>query len=617
MRMWRHNGGMGGIPGLWPLLMILLLAVMLPTVCLLWFMTEAARNERMAVRQKLTELYTAQVGDLPTALAGYWKDKAIALSHFRDRPPPCRFEELVTNGIAESVIILDDSGKLVYPDIGARVETIAMSSTNEYLAVTSLRADVQARIRAGDEAGALRIVQDKLADGSLENTRDDEGRLILPYLLLFVVENASNRADAAYRRVLDELAQRTSDYHRPMPSAQRLFIMGQLTALGMNMTFPTLRAEELASRLLEAPSYWPRDSFLAPTPSSNLWQLASEDGSAIGIFSRGRLASDMRTLIENRARWPGATVMPAPVQEAAAREPFVTVPAGASLPGWELRVFLEGPNPFAAAAEKQVAVYFWTALLVIFVIVILAALMARYAVRQIRLTRLKNDLVATVSHELKTPLASTRVLVDTLLEGRRHDGQQTREYLELIAKENERLSRLIDNFLAFSRMERNKRAFEFARVEPAQLVDAAACAVRDKFEAGGCALRIDIDPHLPPVVADRDALTTVLLNLLDNAYKYSVENKQIAVRAYSTDRHVCFEVQDHGIGLTRRDMKRIWDRFYQADRSLSRRVGGCGLGLSIVKFIVEAHGGSVEVKSRLGEGSTFTVRLPVGKADAR
>ena len=244
-------------------------------------------------------------------------------------------------------------------------------------------------------------------------------------------------------------------------------------------------------------------------------------------------------------------------------------------------------------------------------IIIVTILLARVVERQLRLTRLKNDLLATVSHELKTPLASMRLLVDTLLETGIDNSQRVREYLQLIAKENVRLSRLVDNFLTFSRMEQNRQSFERKQVPAGTVVEAAAASVADRFRASGCRFEVQITPDLPALIADHDALVTVLLNLLDNAYKYSNEERHIVLRSYRENGHVCFAVRDNGIGLSNRVAGKIFDRFYQVDQSLSRPGSGCGLGLSIVKFIVSAHGGSVDVDSRPGEGSTFTVRLPV------
>jgi signal transduction histidine kinase len=130
------------------------------------------------------------------------------------------------------------------------------------------------------------------------------------------------------------------------------------------------------------------------------------------------------------------------------------------------------------------------------------------------------------------------------------------------------------------------------------------------LEAAGCQLEVSVSSGLPAVRADEDALVTVLLNLLDNAYKYTPSEKRIALRAYDTDNGVVFAVEDNGVGIAPREQKRIFRRFYQVDRRLAREAGGCGLGLSIVELIVKAHGGTIQVKSQPGKGSVFSVILP-------
>ena len=290
-------------------------------------------------------------------------------------------------------------------------------------------------------------------------------------------------------------------------------------------------------------------------------------------------------------------------------EAFLQASLGKFFPGWRAEIHFGDVDIFEKTANRQKVIYIWAGLLAIAVMVSAGLLTAQAIGKQIKINKLKNDFIATVSHELKTPLASMRVLVDTLLEGSYRDQQQVTDYLQLISKENERLSGLIDNFLTFSRMERNKQAFVMARTNPAAIVDAAAEAVKTKFSAGRCAFKIDITENLPDVMADRDAMVTVLVNLLDNAYKYSFDDKRIELSAFTEDGLVCFRVSDNGQGMSRRALKKIFARFYQVDRSLSRRAEGCGLGLSIAKFIIDAHKGAITVDSRPGEGSIFTVRL--------
>lgn len=172
--------------------------------------------------------------------------------------------------------------------------------------------------------------------------------------------------------------------------------------------------------------------------------------------------------------------------------------AGRYLPGWRLAYYPSGDGALQPVSDAQLVAYFWTGVLVIGAMSIFAGIIAHAFRRQMRLTRLRNDLVATVSHELKTPLASIRLLVDTLLDERPLHESKVREYLALVAKENMRLSRLIDNFLAFSRMERNKHAFQFT-VQARDVVAAALAAVGEQFHSPDCRLEVEVAKRLPPV----------------------------------------------------------------------------------------------------------------------
>ncbi len=292
--------------------------------------------------------------------------------------------------------------------------------------------------------------------------------------------------------------------------------------------------------------------------------------------------------------------------------------SGPELAGWRLALSLDDRTLFNTAADRRAAHYLVVGSIVIAAMSVLGLLIARGFGRQVRLARLKNDLVATVSHELKTPLTAMRALVDTLLDTERFDEKTTREYLKLLATENARLSRLIDNFLTFSRLERNKFTFEFTRIRSAT----------DRGRSGGgfgrarsitraaCWNRTLPTNLAPQSGGDADALVTALLNLLDNAWKYTGNEKHIVLRTESHNGSVCFAVEDNGIGLTARESTRVFRRFYQTDQGLSRSAGGCGLGLSIVQSIVEAHHGSVRVESETERGSTFTIEIPAAAEGA-
>jgi len=176
-----------------------------------------------------------------------------------------------------------------------------------------------------------------------------------------------------------------------------------------------------------------------------------------------------------------------------------------------------------------------------------------------------------------------------------------------------RLRRLIDSFLTFAQLDRGRQQFALTPVQPSWLVEKAVDAIRDRLPAE-CRLDLDIGPDLPMVMADADALGTALVNLLENALKYTTDDKRIGVRASADGGgFVRFDVTDNGIGIPAVEQRRIFRRFYRVDQRLSRETAGVGLGLSIVELIMRAHGGSVVVQSAPGAGSTFTLRVPCAR----
>jgi signal transduction histidine kinase len=187
-----------------------------------------------------------------------------------------------------------------------------------------------------------------------------------------------------------------------------------------------------------------------------------------------------------------------------------------------------------------------------------------------------------------------------------------KEYLALIAQENTRLSRMVENFLAFSRMERNTFPVRLEQVPVADLIDEAQASVSERFAAAGRRLNITVAEDCNTVACDSDAIVTALVNLLDNAHKFTPDSDApISLCVSQHDSELRLAVRDHGIGLNRRSAARVFRRYYQVDQRLARATGGCGLGLSIVHHIMSAHGGRVTVESTPGEGSTFTLHLPL------
>ncbi len=641
----------------WPVLLLLLAVVLLPTAGGLWFMNQAMRNEQLAVRQKLSDVYQAQLVGLRQELQLYWQARLAELDWRNQEVPGSRlFAARVRGGLADSVVVLDPSGRPAYPApagssqpefnlpsrswrraerlehsgqsaaAAARYALIAERATDQNLAARALLAQARCLVQAQQTPAAISILNVVLGGAEYRAAVDSQGRLIAPSAQLRALELIGDPTSAKFQQVAKVLGDRLDNYEDPgLPAVQRLFLMRQLMKLSGPLAeqasvFDTLQAEELAQRYLDSDPPTPPTTSLQPSGLPEVWHLAAPSGRVVGLYSQQQLIEDLESLI-SRQRLPEGTQVELLPPGAVAEEVFlVSLPAGGFLQDWQLVLLPEDQTLFAVAAKERIRAYRLTAALVVAVVLMVAALMVRTISRQLRLTRLKNDLLATVSHELKTPLASMLLLVDTLLDsgfedGGIEDGQRVREYLQLIAKENLRLSRLVDNFLTFSRMEQGRQNFDRQRILPDAVVVAAGELVADRFSAAGCHFEVQVEPGLPALIADQDALVAVLLNLLDNAYKYSGDERHIVLRTYRDGGEVCFAVRDHGIGLSGRVAGKIFDRFYQVDQSLSRPESGCGLGLSIVQFIVQAHGGSVSVDSRPGEGSTFTVCLPAAPGE--
>ncbi|HVX97346.1 MAG TPA: HAMP domain-containing sensor histidine kinase [Polyangia bacterium] len=227
-----------------------------------------------------------------------------------------------------------------------------------------------------------------------------------------------------------------------------------------------------------------------------------------------------------------------------------------------------------------------------------------------RASQLKSDFIANVSHELKTPLSLIRMFGELIATGK-HKGQGSeREYAGIITRESERLAHLIDNVLDFARLERGKASYSFAEGRLDEVVERALDVCRHRLDKEKMKLRTDIEAELPPVRMDEDAMTLVLLNLVDNAVKYAGEGGEIAVRLARAPGGVALSVRDRGPGISDHEQQRIFERFYRATSARQRNVRGSGIGLSLVKHIAEAHGGRVELASVPGQGATFTVFVP-------
>jgi len=532
---------------------LLALLTLVPAACVLWFMNEALARESDASRQRVLEAYRGQLRLVRARLDPLWRAHAASLDAAGE--PEQQFQQLTVIRGADGVLILDRGGVVTFPDRGA------------------------GHSRPGSE------IERRLS--TLE---------------------AFNPKAAA--EDIDAVAARLNDYTIHLPAPERVRLMDRLRAVAPNVSLPTQAALHLSLEMLDAERPAPVPEVIRQTAVPDILALTSADSRVIVFYRTGRLEEMMHDFL-HQITSAGIVFIAFPPDEAADAE---AIAAGPWLPGWQLSfVVLNAPG--AAGPDRRGSVYLWVGLAGLVVMMLIGGAAGQTLRRHLRVARLKTDLVAAASHELRTPLASMRVLVDGLLADTELDRARTREYLEMMAVENARLSRLIENFLTFSRLDRGRYPFAFGPADPAAIVMSAVEAVRDRLPTTS-AVEVDVEPTLPPVMVDAEAVSAALVNLLDNALKYTPAEKRIAVHACRDgDGFVRFAVSDNGIGVPIREQRRIFRRFYRVDQRLARETGGVGLGLSIVELIARGHGGRVTVQSAIGEGTTFTMRVRIAPAD--
>lgn len=230
-----------------------------------------------------------------------------------------------------------------------------------------------------------------------------------------------------------------------------------------------------------------------------------------------------------------------------------------------------------------------------------------------KLEKMRADFVANVTHEIKTPLSAILGFVETLQDGAIDDPQTAQKFLSTIHRHGERLNRLVDDLLTISDIELGEMKLDIEKISLASVICSVMPIAESKAAEKNINIQKDVPDNIPPVAADRDRLAQIILNLLDNAVKFTPEAGTVSLRAASSEeeKQVTISIEDTGIGIPKEDIPRLGERFYRVDKTRSRDLGGTGLGLSIVKHLIKALGGSMEITSELGRGTTVSLTLPL------
>lgn len=293
-------------------------------------------------------------------------------------------------------------------------------------------------------------------------------------------------------------------------------------------------------------------------------------------------------------------------------------PFPTTLYNWRLQIALTTAEELGQKVERQRLVELLLVGFAGLVAIAGVTIVIIASIKERRLSALKSDFVANVSHELKTPLSLVRMFGELLLEHRIQSEEKQRQYLHIIVSESERLTALIENVLDFAKVERGKSAYEFAEGRVEDVVTRAAEVYRYRSEREGMELSVKIDGGLPHAMIDARAMELAVMNLLDNAFKYASDGGTVEVNVTTAKGDVVIQVGDHGPGIDEDEREHIFERFVRGRRAGAARIRGSGIGLALVKHIAESHGGSIHVQSPVpGEpgGSAFILRIPALRED--
>ena len=278
-------------------------------------------------------------------------------------------------------------------------------------------------------------------------------------------------------------------------------------------------------------------------------------------------------------------------------------------PGQLIQIKLENEDLINDFVKRRGWIYGISSVLLLVAMFLGVVLILRDIAREKHLARLRSDFISNVTHELKTPLTSIRLYAESLMMGRVKSASLQKEYLSVVVNESERLKRMINNILEFSKMEKGKPEYHFVNSNLAYILKAAIDEMNYWFKKEQFDIVTELDEYIYAEV-DSEKIKQAIGNLLSNAIKYSTDNKKIYIRLYKKTNHICIEVEDCGIGIPEDKLSRIFEEFYRVEQKES--ISGTGLGLTVVKEIIDAHHGTISVTSEIGKGSRFMATIPLG-----
>jgi signal transduction histidine kinase len=291
---------------------------------------------------------------------------------------------------------------------------------------------------------------------------------------------------------------------------------------------------------------------------------------------------------------------------------YLAFPFPENLPKWILLQSENRPGFISTLMKAGSGIYLFAFILIVLLMLLGFAFVLYSLNTELRLNKLKSEFISNVSHELKSPLTSIRMMTEMLHHNRLENEERKSEYYAAMLEESEHLSHLIDNILDFSRIDEDRKKYEFVDLDPDKLCREFLKSIRQLIVESGFEISYNSPDKGPAIRADRNAILQVLYNLADNAIKFSGKSRKIDINLVFNKNEMQLSVKDYGIGISLKDQEKIFERFYRSREPQQSGIRGSGIGLTIVKKIVEDHGGRISLFSRQGEGSEFTIRMPAG-----
>lgn len=613
------------------------LLLLAPAAYVILLLESTVDNESFALKNKLRESYKSSLFDASRKLSDYWQ--LLEENKSLKSLDPVEIQTAI--GV-ESLILYDTNGKMVFPIrvieksreslpdsikeakkkvkdrdtinainnllfIGENSESTKEKGVALFEAATLLK-------QIGKPGEALEICNRLVFGDEFRNIIHYNGHLL--YLDAIVLLTQLEPEDSSStNQPLEVLVNKLNDYSiKELSTEQRYDLRKKLTESRPELYFPLQKPEGIALDFLKKTNNPDRRNVLQKTLLGDIWQY-TVNGRIVLLFSADNLEQKMLSLIQF-ADIPDKTMIRLNPPGQLASDSIVHIDAANRMPGWRISLNFIDPGYMTSLINQRAKVYRVTSVLVISFSLVLGFLFLRDMRRRLHLADLKNDLVANVTHELKTPLASSRLLLDTLLTQPDLPKEKIESYLTHLSKENSRLCRLVEHFLAFSKLEKNQYNFQIKTISLDDLIDNLNEAIQGRFPTEKQRISYECTEEEVFLKGDIQSLVTVIVNLLENALKFSESDQKVFLKIVPVEENLQISVTDSGIGISVSDQKKVFEQYYQADNRLSRKYEGSGLGLSIVKTVLKAHGSEIEISSEPEKGSCFSFELKIENGNA-